>query len=421
MRTAGKKIFNPKRARQPANKRYLGFPRNVFFLGLTSFFTDISTEMVYPVIPIFLTTVLGAPVTIVGLIEGVAESTASILKVFSGWLSDRLHGRKKLTVVGYGLAALGKPILALSFIWWQVLIARFVDRFGKGVRTAPRDALIADSSSSKEYGKSFGFHRSMDTLGAALGPLFAFAVLPLLHNNFRAYFGLAIIPAFIGVGVLALFVKEKARAIKPKGIKLSLKPFNRQFKLFLMVVLLFTIGNSSDAFLILRAKDVGVSIGLIPLVYFVFNMVYAVSSTPIGSLSDRIGRKRVIIAGYLIFSLVYLGFALVKSHFAIWLLFAAYGLYYAFTEGIFKAFTADIVPTNLRGTAYGFLNLILGIALLPASLIAGFLWDKIDPSAPFFFGSAVSLLALTFFTLLIQGDGKKRLPREIEGLPEADI
>ncbi len=409
------------RAQQPANKKIFGFSRNVFFLGLVSLFTDISTEMIYPLIPIFLTTILGAPVAVVGLIEGIAESTASVLKVFSGWLSDRLRGRKKLTVIGYGLAALGKPILALSFVWWEVLIARFVDRSGKGVRTSPRDALIADSSSSEEYGKSFGFHRSMDTFGAAFGPLLAFAVLPLLHNNFRAYFSLAIIPAFIGVAVLVLFIKEKAGTVKLANIKLSLKPFDRSFKLFLLVVLVFTIGNSSDAFLILRARNVGVAIVFIPLIYFVFNMVYAVASTPIGSLSDRIGRKTVIIAGYLIFSLVYLGFALVKSPFTIWLLFAAYGLYYAFTEGIFKAFTADIVPSNLRGTAYGFLNLVLGIALLPASLIAGFLWDKINPSAPFFFGSAISLLALIIFILLIPGDGKKRLPHEIEGLPEADI
>jgi len=407
--TADKKVFSSEQTQQTTDKRILGFSRNVFFVSLTSLFTDISTEMVYPLIPIFLTTVLGAPVAIVGLIEGIAESTASILKVFSGWLSDRLRGRKKLTVIGYGLATLGKPILALSFAWWQVLTARFVDRFGKGIRTSPRDALIADSSSSEEYGKSFGFHRSMDTLGAAFGPLLAFALLPLLHNNFRVYFSLAIIPAFVGVGVLALFVKEKVKAVKSENIKLSLKPFNRQFKLFLLVVLVFTIGNSSDAFLILRARDVGVAIGLIPLVYFVFNMVYAVASTPIGSLSDRIGRKTVIIAEYLIFSLVYLGFALVKSPFTIWLLFAAYGLYYAFTEGIFKAFTADIVPGYLRGTAYGFLNLVLGIALLPASLIAGFLWDKINPSAPFFFGSAASLLALFLFMILIPSGNRNNV------------
>jgi len=388
------------------NKKILGFSRNVFFVGLTSFFTDISTEMVYPLIPIFLTTVLGAPVAIVGLVEGIAESTASLLKVISGWLSDRTQRRKRLTVLGYGLAAIAKPLLALSFVWWQVLIARFVDRFGKGVRTSPRDALIADSTSSEDYGKAFGFHRGMDTLGAALGPLIAFAALPLLHNNFRLYFSFAIIPAVIGVVVLALFVKEKVRAAKVENLRLSLKPFNRQFKLFLLIALIFTVGNSSDAFLILRANNVGVAVGLIPLVYFVFNTVYALASTPIGALSDRIGRKVVIIAGYLIFAIVYLGFALVKSPFTIWLLFAAYGLYYAFTEGIFKAFTADLVPENLRGTAYGFLSLVLGIALLPASLIAGFLWDKISPSAPFFFGSAVSLIALVLFMALIPNDNR---------------
>ncbi|MHB8841079.1 MAG: MFS transporter [Candidatus Aquicultor sp.] len=388
------------------NKKILGFSRNVFFVGLTSFFTDISTEMVYPLIPIFLTTVLGAPVAIVGLVEGIAESTASLLKVISGWLSDRTGRRKRLTVVGYGLAAIAKPILALSFVWWQVLIARFVDRFGKGIRTSPRDALIADSTSSEEYGKAFGFHRGMDTLGAAFGPLIAFATLPLLHNNFRLYFSFAIIPAVIGVIVLALFVKEKVHAAKVENLRLSLKPFNRQFKLFLLIVLIFTVGNSSDAFLILRANNVGVAVGLIPLVYFVFNTVYALASTPIGALSDRIGRKSVIVAGYLIFSLVYLGFALVNSPFTVWLLFAAYGLYYAFTEGIFKAYTADIVPENLRGTAYGFLSLVLGIALLPASLIAGFLWDKISPSAPFFFGSAVSVLALVLFMALIPNDNR---------------
>jgi MFS family permease len=386
------------------NKKIFGFPRNVFFVGLTSFFTDISTEMVYPLIPIFLTTVLGAPVAVVGLVEGIAESTASLLKVISGWISDRTRRRKGLTVIGYSLAAISKPILAFSFFWWQVLIARFIDRFGKGIRTSPRDALIADSTSKEEYGKAFGFHRGMDTLGAAFGPLIAFSALPLLHNNFRLYFSFAIIPAAIGVTVLALFVKEKARTAKAEKLRLSLKPFSKRFKLFLLIVLIFTVGNSSDAFLILRARNVGVTVGLIPLVYFVFNTVYALAATPIGSLSDRIGRKTIIITGYLIFSLVYLGFALVKSPFTIWLLFAAYGLYYAFTEGIFKAFTADIVPANLRGMAYGFLNLVLGIALLPASLIAGFLWDRISPSAPFFFGSAVSLLALILFMALVPRD-----------------
>jgi MFS family permease len=350
--------------------------------------------------------VLGAPVAVVGLIEGIAESTASLLKVISGWISDRTQRRKRLTVAGYGLAAAAKPIIALSFFWWQVLIARFIDRFGKGIRTSPRDALIADSTVPGEYGKAFGFHKTMDTIGAALGPLIAFAALPLLDNNFRLYFSFAVIPAVIGVAVLALFVKEKAKTVKNNDLKLSIKPFSKDFKTFLLIVFIFTIGNSSDAFLILRAQNIGVAIGLIPLVYFVFNTVHAAASTPIGAISDRIGRKSVIIAGYLIFSLVYLGFALAKNPLTVWLLFAAYGLYYAFTEGIFRAYTADIVPENLRGMAYGFLNLALGIALLPASLFAGFLWDRVSPSAPFFFGSAVSLVSLILFIIFVPNDNR---------------
>ncbi|MCL5291547.1 MAG: MFS transporter [Actinobacteria bacterium] len=387
----------------------LGFPGNVFFLGLTSLFTDIASEMVYPLIPIFLTTVLGAPVTVVGLVEGVAESTASILKMCSGWLSDRIRKRKLLAVIGYGLGAIAKPILALSLIWPQVLFARFVDRVGKGVRTAPRDVLIADSCSEEKYGRSFGFHRGMDTVGAAIGPVIAFVALPLLNNNFKLFFALAIVPAIIGMIVLALFVREKACAEDGDAPKLSLKSFDTRFKLFLLIVLLFTIGNSSDAFLILRAQNIGVAVGLIPIVYLVFNAVHAISATPVGSLSDRIGRRAVIMLGYVIFSLVYLGFALAKSQAAIWLLFAAYGFYSAFAEGIFKAFTADIVPRHLRGTAYGLLNLSLGIALLPASLLAGFLWQEVSPSAPFFFGSAISLLSLALYLVLIRS-GKKPAP-----------
>lgn len=393
--------------------KILGFPRNVFFLGLTSLLTDISTDMIYPLIPIFLTTVLGAPVAVVGLIEGIAESTASVLKIYSGWLSDRLHRRKALTVAGYGLAGLAKPLLALSFFWPQVLFARFVDRLGKGIRTSPRDALIADSSSKSDYGKSFGFHRSMDTIGAALGPLFAFAAFPVLHNNFRLFFGLAVIPAAIGVIVLALFVKETPRLIDGARPKFTLKLFDARFKLLLLVVFIFTLGNSSDAFLILRARNIGVSIGLIPLVYFVFNSIYAMASTPIGYLSDRIGRKTVIISGFAIFSLVYLGFARATHPLTIWLLFAAYGFYYAFTEGVFKAFTADMVPENLRGTAYGLLNLALGITLFPASLAAGWLWQAFGPSAPFFFGSVMSLLALILFAVLIPNDNRKVVGHDV--------
>ncbi len=390
------------------HRRVLGLPANVFFLGLTSLFTDISSEMVYPLIPIFITSVLGAPVALVGVIEGVAESTASLVKAYSGWFSDKVGKRKPLTVLGYGMAAVGKPILAFSFVWWQALIARFVDRFGKGVRTSPRDALIADSSASTEYGRSFGFHRAMDTAGAALGPLLAFAVLPLLRNDFRLFFALAVVPAALGVAILSAYVRETRDGGNGEAPKFNLKPFDARFKLFLLIVLLFTLGNSSDAFLILRAQNLGVAVGLIPLVYFVFNGVYGLSSTPVGILSDRIGRKVVIALGYALFAVVYLGFALATGSLAIWLLFAAYGFYYAFTEGIFKAFTADIVEPNLRGTAYGLLNLVLGIAALPASLFAGFLWEKVGPSAPFFFGAATSLISLILFLVLIPTDSGAR-------------
>ena len=388
--------------------RIAGFSRNVFFLGLTSLFTDIASEMVYPLIPIFLTSVLGAPIAVVGLVEGIAESTASLAKAYSGRLSDRLGRRKSLAVIGYGMAMAAKPLLALSVIWPQVLAARFIDRLGKGVRTSPRDALIADSSTPGEYGRSFGFHRGMDTVGAALGPLLAFVLLPLLRNNFRLFFVLALIPAALGVMVLAAFVRETPEAALEGGPLPTFRGFDRRFKLFLLVIFVFTLGNSSDAFLILRARNLGVAVVLIPIVYFTFNMVHALLATPVGALSDRIGRKTVIALGYIFYALVYLGFGLAGSQLAVWLLFPAYGFYYAFSEGIFKAFTADIIPPERRGTAFGLLNLTLGIGLLPAALIAGWLWQAVSPRAPFFFGSAVSLLALTLFIVFVPGEGSGR-------------
>lgn len=392
-----------------AKTHLFGLPKNIFFLGVTSFFTDISSEMIYPLIPIFLTSILGAPVAIVGLIEGIAESTASVLKVFSGWLSDRVSQRKKLTVFGYGLSACSKPIFVFAFSWWYVLVARFADRVGKGIRTAPRDALIADAGEKDKYGISFGFHRGMDTLGAAIGPLLAFALFPLFNHNYRIFFLLSVIPAVIGVCILAFFVKEKARILKNEKVKLSLKPFDKKFKLFLLIVLIFTLGNSSDVFLLLRAQNVGIATGFIPLVYFLFNIVYAMTSPPVGQLSDKIGRKEVIVVGYSIFAMVYFGFAVVQSAFMVWILFAVYGLYYAFTESILKAFTADMVPSELRGTAYGFLNLVLGIALFPASLVAGILWDRISPRAPFYYGSIMACVAVLLFVVFIPSSKEKQI------------
>lgn len=383
---------------QPGNGQLFGQNKNVFWLGLTSLFTDISSEMAYPFIAIFATTVLGAPVSFVGLVEGLAESAASLLKVFSGWFSDKLGKRKGLAALGYGLAAAAKPILVFATAPWQVLSVRLLDRAGKGVRTAPRDALLADVSDKAGYGRAFGFHRTMDTIGAMLGPALAFVLLPFLakhssSHGYRELFALAIIPALVGLLVLLFKVKEKPAKRDAALPRLSLKPFSRSYKLFLLVVLVFTLGNSSDAFLILRARDTGMAVGLIPLAYLLFNTVSAGLATPAGIVSDRIGRRGIMVLGFLNFSLVYLGFALAKNQLVIWIMFAFYGVYYAFTESIFKAYTADLVPAASRGTAYGVLNMTMGIALLPASIVAGWLWQHVSPAAPFFFGAGTALVA----------------------------
>lgn len=385
-----------------------GFKKNVFWLGLTSLFTDISSEMIFPLVPIFATTILGAPVAFVGLVEGIAESTASLLKIFSGWLSDKTGGRKKLAIAGYSLSAIAKPLLIIANVGWHILGIRFMDRAGKGIRSAPRDALIADSCDGTDnFGKSFGFHRTMDTIGAMMGPALAFLLLPYLargssSSGYRELFSLAIIPALIGLAVLVIFVKEKRVACETADLpKLSLKPFDRKFKVFLAIVLVFTLGNSSDAFLILRARDAGMAIAMIPLAYLLFNTINALLATPAGIISDRLGRRGVMALGFANFALVYLGFALAKGPLMIWIMFGFYGFYYAFTESIFKAYTADLVPAANRGTAYGLLNMTMGIALLPASLIAGWLWQTVSPSAPFFYGAATAVAAMVMLLVFV--------------------
>jgi MFS family permease len=385
-----------------------GFKKNVFWLGLTSLFTDISSEMIYPLIPIFATTVLGVPVAFVGLVEGIAESTASLLKIFFGWFSDKTGGRKTLAIAGYGLSAIAKPLLIVASAGWHILGIRFLDRAGKGVRTAPRDALIADSvDGTDNYGKSFGFHRTMDTIGAMAGPALAFLLLPYLakgssSHGYRELFSLAIIPAIIGLIILMIFVREKKAVRGTAEIpKFSLKPFDRKFKIFLLIILIFTLGNSSDAFLVLRAKDAGMAVAAIPLAYLLFNTINAVLATPAGIVSDKLGRRGVMILGFANFAVVYLGFALATGQALIWVMFGFYGFYYAFTESIFKAYTADLVPANSRGTAYGLLNMTMGIALLPASLIAGWLWQAVSPAAPFFYGAATAVIAMVMLLLFV--------------------
>ena len=388
----------------PARRRVVG--GNVLTSGLVSFFTDISSEMIVPVLPLFLTVTLRAPVAAVGLIEGVAESTASILRVFAGWLSDRAGRRKPLVVAGYALSNLTKPLLAVAGAWPHVLAVRFVDRFGKGVRGAPRDALIADSVGPEHRGLAFGFHRAMDTAGAALGPLLAFAVLALLPENYRAVFWIATVPGAIAILVAVLFLRDVPR--RPRAarlLRLSVARLGRPFTLFTLVATVFAVGNSSDAFLILRAKNLGLPVTAIPLIYFAFNVVYALLSTPAGALSDRLGRRRMLALGYAVFACVYLGFALVGGPSARWTvpaLFLVYGVYYALTEGIQRAFVVDLVPAELRATALGTFAMATGLALLPASVIAGRLWDRVGPAAPFYYGGATAAAALLLLLLVFR-------------------
>lgn len=379
-----------------------GISRNVFILGVTSFLTDLSSEIVYPLVPLFLTSVLGAPFAVVGLIEGIAESTASIVKVYSGWLSDRMRRRRPLTILGYGISAVAKPLMAAAMAWPAVLGLRFADRLGKGIRVAPRDALIADSTATARRGRVFGFHRMADTAGAALGALLALAALGLVGERYRAIFLVSAIPGILGV-ISLFFVHERISAHKQRRPpRISLSRFDRRFRLFLLASAIFALGNSSDAFLILRARDLGLSAFAAVLAYVVYNIVYSVFSMPAGSLSDRIGRRRVIAAGFLVFSLVYLGFGLAADSQVVWPLFAVYGLYMAMTEGVSKAFAADMAPREAAGTALGTYYTLTGILTFFSSLLAGALWDIVSPRAPFFFGAGAGILGMAVLLLALR-------------------
>lgn len=382
-------------------KNKFGISKNVFALGLVSFFNDIASEMIYPIVPIFLTSVLGAPVAVVGLIEGIAESTASILKVVSGWLSDKFQKRKPFLVAGYSFSAISKTILSLAFSWPFVLMARFIDRFGKGIRTSARDALIAESSENSARGRAFGFHRALDTLGAVIGPMIALVAIHFLDNNFRLIFFLAFIPAFIGILLLLFLVKEKKKeANSSSAFRFNWHNLDPSFKIFLLISFIFTLGNSSDTFLILRAQNLGLSLSLVVLAYILFNFTYAIFSIPAGIISDKIGPKKVLLTGFLLFSAVYLFFALIHSSFFLWLLFPVYGVYMALTEGVGKAYISNLVPQEKSGTAFGVYHTIIGLTTFFASLIAGLLWTYIGVSAPFIFGSIMALISALLFIVL---------------------
>jgi MFS family permease len=325
-------------------------PKNILVLGLVSFLTDASSDMIYPLLPLFLSDVLGSSMLFIGLIEGVAESTASILKVFSGWLSDRLGKRKLLVALGYGISSVSKPILSVVTAGWHVLLLRFGDRFGKGVRTSPRDALIADSASEERRGLAYGFHRAMDSAGAVVGPLLAFLLLPLVNENYRVLFLIASIPAVLAVLILILFVKE-GKSFKEKITSLTrpkLSDFGPKFRIFIVGVVLFSLGNSSDAFLFIRAKGLNVELVHIPILWLILHVVYTLVSSPAGALSDRIGRKNLIISGLFIYSLAYAGFAFATRSVHVWILFGVYGLYYGLANGTMRALVADLVGEKRR-------------------------------------------------------------------------
>jgi MFS family permease len=385
--------------------------RNVWVMTATSFLTDISSEMIVNLIPLFLYSVLGVRLAVVGLIEGVAETTASLIKIFSGALSDRLGERKRLAVIGYGLSTFAKPLLYFANSWGWVLGVRFADRVGKGIRTAPRDALLAGSSAPAQRGLVFGLHRAGDTAGAFIGLGLAALIIWLTQANevlltraaFQTVVLISIIPAALAVLILALGATNIAPKVQQAAPLLNLKGMDRRFKLYLGVVVLFTLGNSSDAFIILRAQERGLSILQIMGMLMTFNLIYSLLSGPAGALSDRIGRRRLILFGWVVYGLIYLGFALAQTGAAVWVLFGLYGVFYALTEGSAKALVADLVPDEKRGTAYGLYSAGVGLAALPASLIAGILWQGIGswqgfgPAAPFIFGMGMALAAGLLF------------------------
>ncbi len=374
-------------------------PKNVWAMGFVSFFNDIASETIYPIIPIFLTSVLGAPVAIVGLIEGLAESTSSIVKVFSGWLSDKIRRRKPLVVVGYSVSTISKVIMGLATTWPLVLFARFLDRFGKGSRVAARDALIVESVTPEIRGRAFGLTRTLDSAGAVIGPLLALLLLAVFKDSYSTIFYIAAIPAAVGVVVLILLVKEARPAASKlhREIHLSdVKHFDPYLKVFMVVSGVFAIGNSSDAFLILRAKNLGLTTIAAVAAYVLFNITYSALSYPAGAWSDKIGPKKILAIGFGLFAVVYAALAITHQSFWLWFIFPVYGFYMALTDGVSKSYIASMVGSEISGTAFGLQQTIVGLGAFVASLTAGVLWHT-SPSLAFWLGSAMAVVALVIF------------------------
>lgn len=376
-----------------------GLSRNVVILGFVSLLNDSASEMIYPLLPAFLTSVLGAGPAAVGVIEGIAESTASLLKLYSGYLSDRVKKRKGWIICGYAISNVVRPLIGLASSWLQVLLLRFTDRVGKGLRTSPRDAMIADSTPLESRGLAYGFHRAMDHTGAIVGPLAATALLLVFHDNVKTIFLLSFIPGLFAVAMLFLGVREQrveraaATAHHAFNVRSAWAGMPGGFRSFLMIILLFTLGNSTDAFLLLRAQGLGVPVALLPAIWVALHVVKMAFSVPGGMLSDRIGRKKVIITGWIVYALVYAGFAVASRHWHAWALFGIYGIYFGLTEGVEKALVADFAPQHLRGSAFGLYHLIVGIGAFPASLLFGLVWEKAGMPAAFGMGAGFAFLA----------------------------
>jgi MFS family permease len=389
----------------PASATRPRLPRTVLALSLVSLLTDASSEIIYPLLPLFLTTTLGASAGTLGVIEGAAETTASLLKLVSGSWSDRVRRRKPLVVAGYAIASVARPLIALAQSAGQVLAIRVSDRVGKGIRSSPRDALLADSVLPAQRGRAYGLHRAADNFGAVIGPLIAFAALRWTSISLRHLFMLAAIPAALALIALVVGVREEPRALAPRVATGVNRPIlgglPGRFWGYLGVLLLFTLGNSSDAFILLRASQLGVSAALLPILWAMLHVVKSATSTPSGALSDRVGRVPLIVTGWLIFALVYLAFGRATAAWQIWALFAVYGTYFGLTEGVEKALVADLVPASKRGAGFGWYNLAIGLGALPASVIFGAVWDRYGATVAFEMGAALSAVAAVALLVVV--------------------